>query len=46
MYLFPGEQVLDLGSGLGVDTFIAAKATGNTGKVVGLDISKVCFKIQ
>merc|ERR1712098_349111 len=35
-----GEQVLDLGSGLGVDTFIAAAATGNTGKVVGLDISK------
>lgn len=36
-----GEQVLDLGSGLGVDSFIAASQTGPSGSVVGLDISKM-----
>lgn len=38
--LQPGELVLDLGSGLGVDSFIAAESVGPTGKVIGLDISK------
>ena len=32
--------MLDLGSGLAVDSFIAAARTGETGKVVGLDIAK------
>jgi len=32
--------VLDLGSGLGVDSFIAASRVGKEGRVVGLDISK------
>jgi len=36
----PGEVVLDLGSGLGVDSFIAAARTGEKGRVIGLDISK------
>ena len=36
----PGETVLDLGSGLAVDSFIAAARTGETGKVIGLDLSK------
>ena len=36
----PGEHVLDLGSGLGVDSFIAAARVGESGKVVGLDIAK------
>lgn len=36
----PGEVVLDLGSGLGVDSFIAAARAGEKGRVVGLDISK------
>lgn len=31
--------MLDLGSGLGVDSFIAATYTGPKGKVIGLDIS-------
>jgi ubiquinone/menaquinone biosynthesis C-methylase UbiE len=31
---------LDLGSGLGVDSFIAAARTGDSGKVTGLDLSK------
>ena len=37
----PGDQVLDLGSGLGVDTFIAADTAGATGHVTGLDISRL-----
>lgn len=36
----PGEKVLDIGSGLGVDSFLAQHYTGTTGKVVGIDISK------
>ena len=36
----PGHSVLDIGSGLGVDSFIAAAAAGEAGSVVGLDISK------
>jgi len=35
-----GDRVLDLGSGLGVDSFIAASRVGDEGSVVGLDISK------
>merc|ERR1712106_63119 len=35
-----GENVLDLGSGLGVDSFIAGAAVGHSGAVTGLDISK------
>ncbi|HZA39376.1 MAG TPA: methyltransferase domain-containing protein [Actinomycetota bacterium] len=32
-----GETILDLGSGAGIDTVIAAQRTGATGKVVALD---------
>jgi len=35
-----GNRVLDLGSGLGVDSFIAAERVGEVGSVLGLDISK------
>ena len=35
-----GETVLDIGSGLGVDSFIASSTVGESGKVFGLDISK------
>ena len=38
--LQPGETVLDLGSGLGIDSFIAAAAVGSSGRVVGIDIAK------
>lgn len=31
---------MDLGSGLGVDSFIAAETVGEQGKVIGLDIAK------
>jgi len=35
-----GDVVLDLGSGAGFDVFLAAKKVGNTGKVIGLDLSE------
>jgi ubiquinone/menaquinone biosynthesis C-methylase UbiE len=34
-----GEQVLDLGSGSGMDSFIASLKAGNTGKVTGVDMT-------
>jgi arsenite methyltransferase len=34
-----GETVLDLGSGGGMDCFIAAKKVGNTGHVIGVDMT-------
>ena len=35
----PGETVLDLGSGGGIDVFLSAKRVGPTGKVYGLDMT-------
>ncbi|MFX1538663.1 MAG: arsenite methyltransferase [Promethearchaeota archaeon] len=35
----PGEVVVDLGSGAGVDCFLAAQKTGETGKVIGIDMT-------
>jgi ubiquinone/menaquinone biosynthesis C-methylase UbiE len=37
--LVEGEIVLDLGSGAGIDCFIAAKKVGKTGKVIGVDMT-------
>ena len=37
-FLEPGETVLDVGSGGGIDTILAAKRVGPTGKAIGLDI--------
>ena len=34
-----GETVLDLGSGGGIDCFLAAKAVGPTGQVIGVDMT-------
>ena len=35
----PGETVLDLGSGGGIDCFLAAKEVGVTGHVIGIDMT-------
>ena len=37
--LSPGETVLDLGSGAGFDCFLAARQVGETGRVVGVDMT-------
>lgn len=37
--LKPGETVLDLGSGAGFDCFLAARAVGDSGKVIGVDMT-------
>ncbi|MHB8788253.1 MAG: arsenite methyltransferase [Desulfobulbaceae bacterium] len=37
--LKPGETVLDLGSGGGFDCFLAARAVGATGQVLGVDMT-------
>lgn len=34
-----GEVVLDLGSGAGFDAFLASNKVGNTGKVIGVDMT-------
>jgi ubiquinone/menaquinone biosynthesis C-methylase UbiE len=35
----PGETVLDLGSGAGLDCFLAAPKVGPTGRVIGVDMT-------
>jgi SAM-dependent methyltransferase len=37
--LMEGEVVLDLGSGAGFDSFLAARQVGLTGKVIGVDMT-------
>ena len=37
--LQPGERVLDLGSGGGIDCFLSAQQVGETGHVTGLDMT-------
>lgn len=37
--LQPGETVLDLGSGGGIDCFLAARQVGPTGRVIGVDMT-------
>jgi SAM-dependent methyltransferase len=37
--LHPGERVLDLGSGGGIDVLLSARRVGPTGKVYGLDMT-------
>jgi arsenite methyltransferase len=37
--LLEGETVLDLGSGGGIDCFLAAKQVGPSGKVIGVDMT-------
>ena len=35
----PGQVVLDIGSGAGIDCFLAAEKVGPTGRVIGLDMT-------
>lgn len=43
--LQPGEVVLDLGSGGGIDCFLAAKQVGLQGQVIGLDMTPEMIKV-
>lgn len=40
----PGDIILDLGSGAGFDCFLAAKRTGKTGRVIGIDMTEEMLK--
>jgi MoaA/NifB/PqqE/SkfB family radical SAM enzyme/SAM-dependent methyltransferase len=40
-----GETVVDLGSGAGIDVFIAAKRTGPTGSVIGIDMTPAMLDV-
>lgn len=40
-----GETVLDLGSGAGIDCFIASKKTGPEGNVIGVDMTDEMLKV-
>jgi len=45
--LRPGETVVDLGSGAGLDAIIASWSVGPTGKVIGIDLNPtMCIKAQ
>lgn len=39
--LKPGQTVLDLGSGGGIDCFLAAQKVGSTGQVIGVDMTPI-----
>lgn len=43
--LQPGQVVLDLGSGGGIDCFLAAKMVGETGKVFGVDMTPEMIRL-
>ena len=43
--LKPGEAVLDLGSGGGIDCFLAARQVGPQGRVIGLDMTPQMIKL-
>ena len=43
--LQPGQVVLDLGSGGGIDCFLAARQVGPTGRVIGLDMTPAMLEL-
>jgi len=43
--LKPGEVVLDLGSGGGIDCFLAAQKVRSKGKVIGLDMTREMIRL-
>ena len=40
-----GESILDLGSGAGIDCFIASKKVGANGSVIGIDMTENMLKV-
>jgi SAM-dependent methyltransferase len=40
----PGETVVDIGAGSGMDTFLAAKAVGAGGKVIAVDMTEAMLQ--
>jgi arsenite methyltransferase len=42
--LQPGEQVVDIGSGAGLDSLIAAKMVGPSGQVIGVDMTRAMLE--
>lgn len=42
--LQPGQTVLDLGSGGGIDCFLAAQRVGETGRVIGVDMTEAMLE--
>lgn len=46
MNYLQGEIVLDLGSGGGIDIFLAASKIGPNGQAIGLDMSSVCAEFS
>ncbi len=40
----PGETVIDLGSGAGIDCFLAAQKVGSSGHVIGIDMTEAMIK--
>ncbi|MBI3494120.1 MAG: radical SAM protein, partial [Acidobacteria bacterium] len=43
--LAPGETMVDLGSGAGIDCFIAAKKVGSQGRVYGIDMTEAMLNV-
>src|SRR6188472_3800441 len=42
--LRPGEVVVDLGSGGGLDVFLAAKRVGPSGRAIGIDMTEAMIE--
>jgi arsenite methyltransferase len=40
----PGDTIVDIGAGSGMDAFLAAAAVGPTGKVIAVDMTDVMFE--
>ena len=43
--LAPGESMVDLGSGAGIDCFIAAKKVGPEGRIYGIDMTDQMLQV-
>jgi len=43
-HLRPGERVVDIGSGAGIDSLIAAQMVGQAGQVIGVDMTRAMLE--